>query len=1238
MSFNARGLANRLKRQQVFNWIKQKRVKIALLQETHSTADTEYLWRFDWGGDIIFSHGNSAARGTAILFDKDTPVQILNSYTDPEGRFIILDLELNGLRLTLSNVYAPNEDSPDFFIDFIQKIEAVPNDNRIIGGDFNLVLDINVDKKGGLKTTHVKSRDAITAWMESTDLTDIWRMQHPNDLKYTWYRYNPTKIFCRLDYFLVSFGLVEKVVSTRMSPGFRSDHSAVHLDFIPFMNSKGRGFWKLNCSLLYDLNYVMHIKEVIRTTADLNQAANPNLLWDTIKMAVRGESIKLGSQKKKEINHNIESIENEIIRLQEQLNCTEQDSILEQIEAKREELQNIIKLKTQGAIIRSRIQYYDEGEKNSKYFFNLEKRNANIKSINRLQLHDNEITENPKLIMAEMENFYKKLYSSVETSDPNEFTCRYIPPVNIKREHYIQMELPLSENEILKIVKSLKKNKTPGEDGLPSEFYQVFWTDIKHYLINSFQYSYEVGELSITQKRGILSLIPKKSDPLRLKNWRPISLLNQDYKILAKLVAERIKLSLPYLIDTDQNGFIKGRFIGQNITSLVDILQFVEDNDISALLISIDYEKAFDKLEWSFIEHSLHYFNFPNVIIKWVNILYTNIQSCVSNNGHHSPYFTLQRGVRQGCPLSPYLFIIAAEILSINIRQNPKILGVKIGDKLHKIKQYADDTQLITLFDAGSVTEIVLTFQEFTTISGLTINYDKTEILRIGNIKNSLSTLQTGQNFKWTNDNVNILGIIFTTTLSDFPSANINPIMVKMNNLSKIWGKRKLTLFGKRTIIDTLLVSQLIYRLSVIPTPDLHCMKQIDGILFNFLWDNKPHKIAKSLVCNTYNNAGLKMVDIYHKDKSLKIGWIQRLATNPPHSISPIVDAYCKVPVNFLLKCNIAPTDISFCFIRKLPTFWSDVFRYWCQYNYKKPTEIKNVRDEIIWFNSNIKVGNILLFNSGMFEKGIITINDIVRQDGSFYAIQDIMVRYNCNANFIYLFGIVSAIKSAYNIKDTSAGREPSYTIDTMISKSKVPKFVYNTLRSQNVVFPEKAYQHFNRIFSTSLSKDLYIGAFELLYKSTVSTKLRDFQFRLLHNALITNVHLHKWGLRENDTCTLCGSHPETYVHLFIQCNQSNYLWEYIYDVISHVSSTYVRLDNKEIILGVIDKPCSNFYNHISMLIKQYIYACRCLNKKPNRQVIIEKIKDAKNVELIIARQTDKLGIYTDKWELLSTL
>ena len=159
-------------------------------------------------------------------------------------------------------------------------------------------------------------------------------------------------------------------------------------------------------------------------------------------------------------------------------------------------------------------------------------------------------------------------------------------------------EGPLSVKECAEAVKSMDSGKTPGSDGLPAEFYKVFWKDISSLLISALNCALESGCLSITQRRGIIKLIPKEDAELYfIKNWRPITLLNTDYKIAAKAIANRIKSVLPRLINNDQTGFMKGRFIGENIRLIDSIVRYAAENNIPGLLLFIDFEKAFDSLE-----------------------------------------------------------------------------------------------------------------------------------------------------------------------------------------------------------------------------------------------------------------------------------------------------------------------------------------------------------------------------------------------------------------------------------------------------------------------------------------------------------------------------------------------------------------------------------------------------------------------------------------------------------------
>ena len=212
----------------------------------------------------------------------------------------------------------------------------------------------------------------------------------------------------------------------------------------------------------------------------------------------------------------------------------------------------------------------------------------------------------------------------------------------------LDMEGDLTLEELALAVKNMSNNKSPGLDGFPVEFFKFFWFDMGIFILNSINYGYKTGELSITQKQGIITCIPKSNkDRNLLKNWRPISLLNVTYKMASACIANRIKSVLDNIIHENQKGFIGGRFIGENIRLIYDILFETKDQNIPGLLLSIDFENAFDTVSWGFIEKCLGYFNFGPCIQKWIKLFYTRKESCIHQNGFVSEFFFLNRGCRQ---------------------------------------------------------------------------------------------------------------------------------------------------------------------------------------------------------------------------------------------------------------------------------------------------------------------------------------------------------------------------------------------------------------------------------------------------------------------------------------------------------------------------------------------------------------------------------------------------------------
>ena len=304
---------------------------------------------------------------------------------------------------------------------------------------------------------------------------------------------------------------------------------------------------------------------------------------------------------------------------------------------------------------------------------------------------------NPTEILNEEYRYYKNLYTSASTNPDKHdlaefFDSSTLPKLTPRQaDNYNGL---LTKKECFTSLKQFSKGMLPCSDSRTAEFYLAFWELLGQELVDSLNYAFQMGELSISQKREIITLIPNKNkNRALLDHWRPISLLNTDYKIATKAIATRISKVLPFLITGDQTSFIKGRRITQNVRLIADIIECTESLNISGITLFLDFKKAFDSIEWSFIFRALETFGFGSPLIQWIRTFYHNLQSCFVNNGHVTPFFEfIEGGVRQGCPLSAILFVIAVEFLADSIRNDQSIEGIIIKGKEHKISQYADDT------------------------------------------------------------------------------------------------------------------------------------------------------------------------------------------------------------------------------------------------------------------------------------------------------------------------------------------------------------------------------------------------------------------------------------------------------------------------------------------------------------------------------------------------------------------
>ena len=336
------------------------------------------------------------------------------------------------------------------------------------------------------------------------------------------------------------------------------------------------------------------------------------------------------------------------------------------------------------------------------------------------------------------------------------------------------------------------------------------------------------------------------------------------------MLANRLKGVLPLLIDSQQSAFVKGRDIIDNVRLIEEILLYTDENTLPGILLTIDFEKAFDCVEWDYMMKCLSTYNFGTNFQKWISTFYTDLKSCVMTNGYSTGYFPITRGVRKGDPLSPYLFILALEIFLINMNSNKSIKGIKIDTLEVKYAAFADDLSCFAS-DEQSVKYIFAMLRDFHLVSGLQINKEKTEALWLGNWK---KREKKPFRIKWPQQPIKITGVFISYNTDLNTTLNFaNPLKQIQNNL-KIWKSRSLTLIGKIVILKTFVLSQINYVLRMVSTTN-DILHKVEQIVFDFLWKGKD-KIARKVMVREISEGGMNAPDIKITHKMMRINFIKR--------------------------------------------------------------------------------------------------------------------------------------------------------------------------------------------------------------------------------------------------------------------------------------------------------------------------------------------------------------------------
>lgn len=530
-TLNVNGLKSKDRQLYLKDFIAKNNIDILCLQETHIdnyfiSKNIEHLLGLE--NRILWSFGQGRCNGVAILFINQN-IRYSNFYCGFDGRLIVSDFALHENKFRLINLYAPNNESDRniFFDDLVPRL--VTSKHLIITGDYNFVFNTELDKIGGNSERGTVGSKTFSNILKNFVLTDAFRYLFPKRKLVTWYRhFEHESIGCRLDRFYISSFLKENIVKCDILPCSISDHDFVYIKLnLNNALTFGESYWKLNNNILDDDNFISNFEyfwQIVSRTNDITLE-----WWDEMKILIKDFCIDFSKRK-----HQGDFFEIKKLSYSYQ-KCT---NLEEKIDIK----SKIKKIETdlhKGSSIRSKVNLIDSNENPSKNFCMFEQKKGKDKTI--FCINDNNVIhKDSKHILKSFSKFYENLYTDEPVdSSLNDIFLNNLPQVS-KNDNLI-LGSPISKDEIFTVLKDMDPNKSPGCDGLSCLFYLRFFHLFGSVLETLFNICYTKGEMSESQKLSYITLICKdRNNSSLMKNYRPISLLNIDRKIVAKVVSNRL--------------------------------------------------------------------------------------------------------------------------------------------------------------------------------------------------------------------------------------------------------------------------------------------------------------------------------------------------------------------------------------------------------------------------------------------------------------------------------------------------------------------------------------------------------------------------------------------------------------------------------------------------------------------------------------------------------------------------
>ena len=644
----------------------------------------------------------------------------------------------------------------------------------------------------------------------------------------------------------------------------------------------------------------------------------------------------------------------------------------------------------------------------------------------------------------------------------------------------------------------------------------------------------------------------------------------------------------------------------------------------------LDFEKAFDTVDIEFLLCALEKYKFGPSFRKWIQVLYTQISSCVINNGHSTEFFSVTRGIRQGCPISAMLFLIVVELLSVYIKNCPDIKGLLIDNTLYTITQLADDTTIF-LENARSVENLMHVMDRFYLCSGLRLNKQKSEVFLLGSCGQCNNTPNKIGGLKCSVEPFKALGIYFSKDPDQAFELNFTRKLSSCKISLNVWAQRSLSIKGKILILKSIIIPNLLYVSSNLYTPDSFISESSD-LLYNFIWSNKPPKIKKHTIISDIEEGGLRMPHFPTIVQTSKIMWVKKLLSAEYGQWKELAFKLANV-TTFDLCCK---NDAKYMYTPFL--FYKQMLNSWYNFHSAEPQNKEEIMREIVWNNKFICVNKMPVLYKRWKQKGILYIGHLFSPKGKMYTCNEIKDKYHIKFNDMEYLSLARAIPKEWHRKlkqcDNVITPDDTNVLLNAVNKLNSQKVYWNLL---------------GKITKQPTSIDYWISEFPFLHdddfreiykisKVVSEVRIQSFQYKLLNRIFPCKHNLCKWGISNSPFCTMCNS-LDTIEHHLYYCEDANRFWKSLEHWIKTLYKVNIPLKITDIMFGIVHMKTQDclipMLNYLILYGKWFIYTAKRECKDLSFCRFLKYIKYTLSIEHQVAINKGNARSFLSQWSLV---